>query len=610
MPDGILIGVVAQHPAQHQAIEGARVDDLRDEDRGLIRAHLDLDADLAQIGLRERGDVLAHGVVVVRHEVDVETHAVPRQHAVGAGTPSRFGEELARAVGVECEWRDAFIEERHRGCERPRRAPAPALDDVADDGVCVDRVRQRLPHAAILERGLAQVPADEGVAERRSREDFKARIALQLRRCRGLGFPQVDLPRLECDAHRHAIRDDAEDDAVEVRRAAKVARVPRQHDLLIRLPFGKTERPRAHRPPVEIRRPPRRGPVCEQVARQHSDGPRIQREGVRLAIDDAHRARIHDLQRLDELEVRAPRRGDRSVHDRAPGELHILRGERLAIVPARILPQMEGDLGTIRPRERAAGIEHRLNLPRRLCARRGEIEAQRIPIRSRASERPRRPARGHDFQHARRIRSGIGRGEGDDGGLALLPRFREVGRGLQILVEADESVEHEAGHVRRALSGHQDRVERVGVRGHADCQLVFPLRLPGPHAHERDGEQSREQQRRRGDEEAGPRHGAATVEGRGGTVKAGGRTSNIQHPTSNGCHYLRGAAQNARAKSFSAWEWRGARFSLCDARVAELKSLPASSFAAHAARNSMARRRANQRHPRPSAARWLCSLRM
>ena len=204
------------HLAEQDAGEGAQVDLLDAE----------VDPDLGQVLLEE----LDGGLDVL----------VPRLHGqdeLGAFGHARRGEQLARLVQVGRVLKRLRIEAGHELGDAADGALAVAPEDALDHLVVGERPAHRLPRLRRRQwPGLGQDQVvDLGTV---GAVDDQIRVRGQrLVRFRGEVVDDVDLPLLDQLAPRLVLRDDPEDDAVEVVAfpAAPVVVIALQDQLLLRL---------------------------------------------------------------------------------------------------------------------------------------------------------------------------------------------------------------------------------------------------------------------------------------------------------------------------------------------------------------------------------------
>jgi hypothetical protein len=118
-----------------------------------------------------------------------------------------------------------------------------------------------------------------------------------------------------------------------------------ERQLLPRCPRPEAEGPVPHRLTTEgsLSKLPRVD-ALQQVPRHRSPPERLQRLRVGRDEGEADRPRIQNLGRLHHRQIRRlQERGGRRVLREAEGEEHVLRRDRLPVVPGDVVPEVEGD---------------------------------------------------------------------------------------------------------------------------------------------------------------------------------------------------------------------------------------------------------------------------
>src|SRR5579883_1318751 len=239
------IGVVhGRRQAAHLDGEVALVVTVQ-HDRPLGEIELRLDADLRQLRLEDLRGARVEAVGDGRQDRDPEPVAV----ASLAEQLARFvGPVRVHAVGVP------VVRPPTRRDDVPGDRRAPAVEDRLDDGVPVDRVRDRLAHAHVVVRLPLRVEDD-------AHEDAHVRVEPQLGIPRdrvhlflGHEIHQHDVPRAQRREARLRVGERHEIDRVEVRLAGFPIRlVAHQPDALAGVPGDELERPRAEHGGAQVR---------------------------------------------------------------------------------------------------------------------------------------------------------------------------------------------------------------------------------------------------------------------------------------------------------------------------------------------------------------------
>src|SRR6202158_3346401 len=194
---------------------------------------------------------------------------------------------------------------------RPLRAEAKHLDRVRG----FVKSLERGPVAEAVERAV------EGALDRGRGGDID------------LAAPQ----RLD---DRAAIRVEANLDPAKRRRAPDVARERAQRHAEPGDPRGDREGPRVHRLPLVLRAP-LRGRACEDVRGQHARDEWVQIPTFAREIGEADGPAIDTVDTLDAVGHPAARAIGRSGPIVVEGEAHVVRGDRFAVLPPRVVTQLE-----------------------------------------------------------------------------------------------------------------------------------------------------------------------------------------------------------------------------------------------------------------------------
>ena len=344
------VGVVADGglDADHERVELGLHVELTPDDGGRHVADLHVHADRPPVLLQERLRLLAELVPRRRGVGEAEAHAPLGADAVRPGPPPRLVEDLLRLLGVVLVLRQIRV-------VRPGRRGQVALDrlrhavvDLLDDGALVRRVVERLAHRPFLEPGFAVVEVDvldRGRVVEVERDAGQAfRLRVELRRD-SLEPRHVDRARLELRVEHREVGDVLEDDALQVRRPAVVVGVRDEHEVVARDAAPELEGPGADRAPRVELRGVRVGNALEEV-RGDDPGvaPRREERRERLLEPHADRRLVRCLHGRDRVEADLGEGAELRVRHQLPGELHVTRGEGLAVVPRDALLQPEGVL--------------------------------------------------------------------------------------------------------------------------------------------------------------------------------------------------------------------------------------------------------------------------
>ncbi len=174
----------------------------------------------------------------------------------------------------------------------------------------------------------------------------------------------VDAPGLELEEDGGLARDHPVHDAAQVRAPLVVVGIRQQHHLLPRLPLLEAIGAGAHRMAVLGRLPqgPRLRERLQQVLGQDVGAPCLHRPRVGLVVVHVHRVRVGRVHALHEQEALLERGRRLRIDHRLVGEHHVLGGERVAVVPLDVPPQLEREVQAV------------LAVGPRLGHRRGHVE--------------------------------------------------------------------------------------------------------------------------------------------------------------------------------------------------------------------------------------------
>ena len=240
----------------------------------------DLDADIGE-GLLDEGREERHILAVLDwNELERETGPV------GAALVARFVEKRFRLLFVEGVGRLATrIEGRRRGRDRTRRGLCLAIEEVLDEEIDVDGVRDGAPNTNVGEFLAPRVELKrvvEGVRLDSAVRHFETLVVLQpveIRERQAIIGTGMKLARLERCGNGGLVGDDAPDDAVEIGiLLAPVIRVALGDDELAALVLDELERSRADRRRVggvleDVACPRRRGAArCSRGRKERAAG--------------------------------------------------------------------------------------------------------------------------------------------------------------------------------------------------------------------------------------------------------------------------------------------------------------------------------------------------
>ena len=207
-------------------------------------------------------------------------------------------------------------------------------------------MRQRPPHAHILEKRAAQIPTDVGIRGTRRGENRETFVVEERAHRPGVHSPEIHLPCFESEAQGEGVGQDAEDDGVEPwSRRTPVIFAADQPQIFIRAPLTKAERTGSHRPAVEVFRPPLRGFSPQDMRGDNGHPPTVERGRVGFAVAHAHFVRSGRFDFPDESKIGFARGGDRVVHDRLIRETDIIRSEWRAVLPEHSFSQLKNNPG-------------------------------------------------------------------------------------------------------------------------------------------------------------------------------------------------------------------------------------------------------------------------
>src|SRR5580765_8457319 len=355
VPDVVLIRVRRDAPGQNDRLEVPLLDVPLQQRGPLDDADLDLDADVLQRSLDDLGDLPALLAALSDQEVELERHAVLHEDAVGVlGVPPGLRQQRARLAGVVWVLMHVRVVLPRAGLVRAGRLTRQPEAHSLDQLTLVDRVGERLAHAPVGEARIAQVHAEVDV-------DVRRVLVLVVRLAKGriFGLP-LELERgelgavhtlgLELQEGRRRARDDAIDDARDVRLTVEVVRIGDQDDLFARLPLLEQIGPGSDRLGPVLRRLAQlalAGVRLQQVLGQHPDAPALQRLGVGMLVADLYGVRVHRVHRLDGLEVAAVRGRRLRIDHRLVREDDVGGGERLVIVPLDVAPKLERQIEAV-----------------------------------------------------------------------------------------------------------------------------------------------------------------------------------------------------------------------------------------------------------------------
>ena len=160
VPDGILVEVVSEPPAQDDGIKLSLVHKALEQHRPLVDFDLHLDPDLLEIVLNKRGDVAADFITVICQQGEGETLAILHADSIGSRLPTYLIQQGRCSFGIVGQWLNFRVIEPHLRSEDAVRLHSVSVDDVLDHLWDVYGLRECLAHAEILEHRPTKIPAD------------------------------------------------------------------------------------------------------------------------------------------------------------------------------------------------------------------------------------------------------------------------------------------------------------------------------------------------------------------------------------------------------------------------------------------------------------------
>ena len=210
-------------------------------------------------------------------------------------------------------------------------------------------VHNRLPVNGIADRrdnvtvlGPVVVPEVEENAAIVARLHIIARETVPACKLRGVlrvEQREVEFTGLQLKRLRIVVRDDLEHDAVDVRCALIIIFIFCQDDGLSNVPAFELVWPGADRGAEEVRLLPVL--AREQMLRQDGHRHVIEERNVRRGEAEGDRVLVRDGDLFDIFEVRRVFRTVFGVHDRLDREFHVVRRDRLAVVPREVFAEVE-----------------------------------------------------------------------------------------------------------------------------------------------------------------------------------------------------------------------------------------------------------------------------
>ena len=213
--------------------------------------------------------------------------------------------------------------------------------DRVDDGLPVNAVADGGDEVAVLRPVV--VPEVEENAAVVCRRHVIAGIALLIRKVLcvfRIEQGQINLAGLQLQGLRIVVRDDLEDDAVDLRRTEVIILVFDQHDGLPGVPALQFIWAGADRMAEEIRF--LHVLVLQQVLWQNGHGHIVKKGHVRCGQAEHDGLVVGNGDLLHILKVRRVFRAVFGVHDGFDRELYVLGRERLAVMPLHAVAQVEG----------------------------------------------------------------------------------------------------------------------------------------------------------------------------------------------------------------------------------------------------------------------------
>ncbi|EGE58601.1 hypothetical protein RHECNPAF_2940039 [Rhizobium etli CNPAF512] len=332
-----------------------------DIDAARIRAVLQ--AGINHLKLRDVWRRVEHDAVIGRRvdgaggdvDADLSQHRLDRGHDIGGKRrrvigqksyrlvavdliPARFLQQLPglfRIVGIGLDARRHHLVGDIGAVCRFGGTAVKALNDR----VAIDRVHHRLADSDILpDRRVvveAEIVDDEGVAF----DDAEILIVVEGLQIVGIDVGELDFAGAQCGNRRSRIGEIAVDDLFQRRFAAPVVGVGGKFDILIGDIFAELERPgadRRGRPPAVLGELVC-GDLRKRVLRQHHHlRQRIHQAGRRRRQFDDQRLVVVGLGRGNGVQSRCENRAGLGVLGKLDGELRVLCGEGLAVMPFRV----------------------------------------------------------------------------------------------------------------------------------------------------------------------------------------------------------------------------------------------------------------------------------
>ena len=210
-------------------------------------------------------------------------------------------------------------------------------------------VHNRLPVNGVADRGdeitvlgpvvVPEVEENAAIVARLHVVAGEAVLACKLRGVLRVEQREVEFTGLQLQRLRIVVRDDLEHDAVNLRRALVIVLVFRQDDGLSNVPAFELVWPGADRGAEEVRLLPVL--AREQMLRQDGHRHVIEERNVRRGEAEGDRVLVRDGDLFDIFEVRRVFRTVFRIHDRLNREFHVVRRDRLAVVPREVFAEVE-----------------------------------------------------------------------------------------------------------------------------------------------------------------------------------------------------------------------------------------------------------------------------
>ena len=341
---GVIVRVKRAAPADQARHLAAPVHDGRD-------VHSAVNADLAQ--LLRGGLCNVDAILLAGHDADRERdlRAAALIIAVRAHHAARVLQKLLRLFGVIVIVLNILVV-IDVPLQRTVGGHALPEQNGVHNRLPVNGIADCRDNVAVL--GPIVIPEVEEDAAIVARLHIIARetvLACKLRGVLRVEQREVEFTGLQLKRLRVVVRDDLEDDAVDLRRALVIILIFHQDDGLSNVPAFELVWPGADRCAEEVRLLPVL--AREQMLRQDGHRHVIEERNVRRGEAEGDRVVVCDGDLFDVLKVRRVFRTVFGVHDRLDREFHVVRRDRFAVVPREIFAEVE-----------CVGVRRLVQLPR------------------------------------------------------------------------------------------------------------------------------------------------------------------------------------------------------------------------------------------------------